>query len=90
MSKVVSICGEPVIPPGEPNPRIIEELERLLARAKSGDVIGIAFVEIEKTFTYRTNWGIEGGQAATNAMFAGLATLSWRLGQATTHNGTAE
>jgi len=39
---VIALNGGPV--PGEPDPFVVEMLERVLAQAKAGEVTGIAFV----------------------------------------------
>lgn len=41
MSKVTSIRGYAIPEPGQPQPEVVQELEMLLDRAKSGEVIGI-------------------------------------------------
>ena len=41
-SKVVSLTGAEVIPPGTVRPELVAELESLLEMAKSGEIEGIA------------------------------------------------
>ena len=40
---VVSIKGEPIPEPGKPVPELVEHLEKLLERARSGEVTGVAY-----------------------------------------------
>jgi len=44
--KVVSIKGQPIVPPGTVDPIVVAELERLLAQAQSGEISGIAYVTL--------------------------------------------
>lgn len=43
---VVSLRGEPIRQPGEVIPEVVDELERLLGMARSGEIQGIAIVFI--------------------------------------------
>lgn len=42
--KVVSLKGEPIRSPGEPQPDLIARLERMLEMARAGEISGGAFV----------------------------------------------
>lgn len=44
--RVVSICGARVIAPGTPNPELIEDVEKLLELARSGEISSIAYVTL--------------------------------------------
>jgi hypothetical protein len=48
MSNVVSISGDRVPQAGEPNPRLVESLEDLLERARSGEVQGVAYAALDR------------------------------------------
>lgn len=47
MSKVISICGEPVAAPGTPNAEIVALLERHLADAKAGKTVACGVVSVD-------------------------------------------
>lgn len=40
---VVSLKGDPIVSPGTPNQELIEDLEKVLEKAKSGEIISIAY-----------------------------------------------
>jgi hypothetical protein len=44
--KVVSLNGAPFIQPGEPQADVIEQLERVLEMARSGEISGIVIIAI--------------------------------------------
>jgi len=50
MTNVVNLSGEVVFPtaPGEPDMNVVRELEDLLEKARSGEIVGIA-----ASYTYR-------------------------------------
>ena len=58
MSNVIALTGETV--PGAPNDDIIQELEALLRRAKSGELIGLAYCTIGAQ-TKGTGWSGNAG-----------------------------
>ena len=45
MSNVISLSDRPIA--NEPNPVVIEELERLLRLAKDGQVVGLAWIALQ-------------------------------------------
>jgi hypothetical protein len=47
MSSVVSLFkGTPIVSPGTPNPELISDLEKLLEKAKSGEITSIAYAAL--------------------------------------------
>lgn len=43
---VVSIKGRPIVPPGTPDPEVIECAEKLVALASSGEISGFVYVAL--------------------------------------------
>jgi hypothetical protein len=78
MSKnVVSLHGGQIPPSdSEPNVTVITELERLLAAARAGEIIGMAgsYVHKDKVITYSY-----AGAVASYAMLGGLDCVKERL-----------
>lgn len=59
MGEVLAVHGGHVT--GEPDKDIIKELEELLAKAKSGDLIGFAYAEVLSNQDQGTGWcGVAG------------------------------
>ena len=55
--EVVSLFGGPVPEvQGEADQELVEELERLLAQARSGAVIGVAFVATHSDLATQSGW----------------------------------
>lgn len=54
-TKVVSLRGEPVRAPGEVNPVVVKELEKLLEMARSGELHGfaVALLHSDRSASYR-------------------------------------
>ena len=77
MSKVVAINGHTV--PGEPNSDIIDELERLLDQARSGDLDAIAYCTVRKGCA-GTGW--VGGSGMRYPIGAAVMMLHHRYGEA--------
>jgi hypothetical protein len=73
MSKVVAFKGS--IIPGEANPDIIEELERLLTEARSGELEAFAYCTVVGD-AKGTGW--TGNAGKSDALAAAIGMLSWR------------
>lgn len=58
--KVLSIFGDPLPLPGEIRQDVIAELEKALERAKAGQTIGIALVEVLNPTMDSTQWVVSG------------------------------
>jgi hypothetical protein len=56
MSKVISLSGQKVNPPGQPVPEVIDFLERILARAKSGDIRAVAVAYVRGNGMTADGW----------------------------------
>lgn len=56
MSEIVSLRGERIEPPGEPNAAVVKLAEEALERAKSGDLRGLhlVFYHSDDTHVYRS------------------------------------
>lgn len=54
--KLVNIRGEPIGGLGEPSPRVIEHLELLLEKAKTGEIVGIAYAVNNADRSVGWNW----------------------------------
>jgi hypothetical protein len=63
-------------PSPQPNPNVIQELERLLAAAKAGDIVGLAgtYVHKDKIVSYSY-----AGAVASYGMIGGLDCVKERL-----------
>jgi hypothetical protein len=55
---VVSLKGQPIVPPGTPNQELIKELERLTEMAASGEIDGLTYVILYRDDL--TNYGWKG------------------------------
>lgn len=56
MSDVISLRGEPIVPPGEVNPEVVELAEKLLNMARSGEInalVALAIHADDATSTFR-------------------------------------
>lgn len=73
MSKVIAFKDNTI--PGEPNKNIIDELERLLAEAKAGQLDAIAYCAVRQR-TIGTGWA--GGSGARSAISSAILMLSHR------------
>lgn len=73
MSNVVAF--QDCIPPGEANPEIVADLERLLSEAKAGDLIGLAYCTIRDD-SKGTGWN--GNAGTRDAMGMAIAMLFHR------------
>ncbi|PNG26943.1 LptE family protein [Methylocella silvestris] len=74
--KVISLRGDIIPPPSEPNPTVVEELERLLEAARSGEIRGFAgaYVHRDKVVSYSY-----AGSVGSYAMLGGVDCLKERL-----------
>ena len=62
----------PPPPPNEPDPALIEAMEKLLAEAKDGSLNGIAFSSFFADDTYTIDWY---GRTETLRMLGGITVL---------------
>jgi hypothetical protein len=79
MAEVVSLHGTFVRPPvAEPNATVVQELERLLEAARSGEIVGLAgsYMHKDKVVTYSY-----AGLVAGYSVVGGLSCLMDRLKQ---------
>jgi hypothetical protein len=76
MAEVVSLHGTYQPPAVEPNQTVVEELERLLEAAKSGEIVGLAgsYMHKDKVVTYSY-----AGLVAGYSIVGGLSCLKDRL-----------
>ena len=65
MAEIKTIHGGRI--PGEPSAIVIETLERLLADARRGEVIGFAYAIVRPNGEQATGWDGEGGSRHTVA-----------------------
>lgn len=74
--KVVSLRGEFIFPPPQPNHTLIEEIERLLEAARAGEIVGMAgtYVHKDKAVSYSY-----AGAVASYGMLGGLECVKERL-----------
>jgi hypothetical protein len=58
--KIVSLRGNFILPPAQPNLTLIEEIERLLEAARAGEIVGMAgtYVHKDKTVSFHGNYKI--------------------------------
>jgi hypothetical protein len=86
MAEVVGLRG--VVPVGEPVAEVVEALEGLLERARSGRLRAVAYVTVGADGAVGTAWslppelghvsrGVEG-----HALASGILSLGWRYGEA--------
>ncbi len=85
--EVVGLRG--AVPPGEPVQCVVEMLEDLLARARTGDLRAIAWANVRRDGTAGTGWAKpEGGGAGaavsieTHGLGSAILTLGWRYAAA--------
>lgn len=78
MSKVVAFKDS--IPPNDPNPDLVETLEGLLARAKSGDLRGFAYATFSVGGGTGTGW--DGSDGARHPIAAAIMMLHHRYAAA--------
>ncbi|VFU07299.1 conserved hypothetical protein [Methylocella tundrae] len=73
---VISLRGQFTPPSSEPNATVIEELERLLEAARSGEILGLAgaYVHKDKVVSYSY-----AGAVASYGMLGGLDCVKERL-----------
>ena len=73
---IVRLRGNLTVTPAEPNRTLIDELERLLAAARAGEIIGIAgcYVHKDKIVSYSY-----AGAVASYGMLGGLDCIKERL-----------
>lgn len=73
---VVSLRGNLTVTPAEPNRTLIDELERLLAAARAGEITGMAgcYVHKDKIVSYSY-----AGAVASYGMLGGLDCIKERL-----------
>lgn len=78
MSKVVAF--RECIPPGEVNPDLVADLERLLEDAKAGQLRGIAYATTLTTGAAATGWC--GSDGARHPLAGAIMMLHHRYGAA--------
>ena len=71
-SNVVKAFGLHSVP--EPSADIVERLQTLLAQAKKGEIIGIAYVVMAPSRAKRTGW-VAGGICDNHDLVAGISIL---------------
>ncbi|WOJ89819.1 hypothetical protein RZS28_00450 [Methylocapsa polymorpha] len=74
--KIVSLRGAVTAPPAQPNPTVIQELERLLAAAKAGDIVGFAGAYVHKDKAVAYSYA---GAVVSYGMLGGLDCVKERL-----------
>ena len=57
-SKIVNLRGDPLPEPGQPVESMVAALEAALERARQGETVGLALVEIDHA--YRAFWSVRG------------------------------
>lgn len=74
--KVISLRGNVSLETGKPNPTVVEELERLLEAARSGEIVGLAgsYIHKDKMVTYSY-----AGAVASYGLLGGLDCVKERL-----------
>lgn len=72
MGDVRKLRVAPPPPPNEPDPALIEAMEKLLAEAKDGSLNGIAFSSFFADDTYTIDWY---GRTETLRMLGGITVL---------------
>lgn len=75
---VVAFKGS--IPPGQPNPDMVETLEGLLEQAKSGELRGIAYATIRTGDVTGTGW--EGSDGSRHWLSSAILMLHHRYAAA--------
>jgi len=64
------------IPPGQPNPDMVETIERLLEDAKSGELRGFAYAAFKNGCLTVTGW--EGSDGSRHPLSSAIAMLQHR------------
>lgn len=87
-AKVISIDGSTHNNAGRAMPDVVEDLERLLDRAKRGEILRIAYVTVTGASnmpSVSTGWSA--GCADCNLMIAGAGSLQYRMIKAVDERG---
>jgi len=71
----------PVVQFGDPNPELVETLERMLVEAKSGLLVGMAYVVSTSDLRSKTGW--INTSTTSDSLGSGILTLAFRYGQDT-------
>lgn len=71
---VVSIHGHSI--PGEPEPGVVEDLERLLQEAKDGSLTAVAYAAVKASGAQATGWA--GGSGTRHPLGTAIMMLSHR------------
>jgi hypothetical protein len=80
MTKVVAIHG--VTLDGEADPGVVEELERLLDLARSGELRGFAYATAQAQDVSGTGWA--GANGSRHMLSSAIMMLSYRYAEALT------
>jgi hypothetical protein len=84
MSEIVSIrSGEPIIQKGEPDPEVVERLEKLLEAAKSGQLSGIVTIALYSDDC--TNYWVSGRR--TRGLLGAVTMAAHGMMDEDLHNG---
>lgn len=86
MSNVIAL-GSTVLP-GEPNPEIIEDLEGLLERARSGELRALAYTTLGAQNTIGTGWA--GSDGSRYPLGAAIGMLFHRYNSALLESAEVE
>lgn len=78
MSNVVAFKNS--VPPGEPHPDLVETLEGLLARAKGGDLRGLAYCTVALDGAIGTGW--DGADGTRHPLSSAILILQHRYAEA--------
>ena len=78
MSKVIAFRDTVLV--GEPNPEIVETLERLLDEARSGELRGIAYAACKVGDVTATGW--DGSDGSRHPLSTAIAVLNSRYARA--------
>lgn len=77
VTNIIGLFGKnPNLTHGEPDPELIEYLEELLERARSGNLRAIAVAQVTSERSLGSGWK---GGCDTHDMIAAIAKLSWRF-----------
>ena len=76
MAEIKSIHGGRA--PGEPSVQIVETLERLLADAKSGELIGLGYATVLRTKAIGTGWDGEAAEGLRYTLGSAIHLLDHR------------
>lgn len=80
MSEKVIAFRENISIPGNPFPDLVEILEGLLALARTGEIVGLAYVTARRDNLAATGW--TGDAGTRNALATGVLCLHHRYGEA--------